>query len=94
MVLLIIYVLFSFIIEAFMSNFFVSTFSDMSYFTTLYTVISLVIIYPYFYNHKKYYVLFSFFPLFLIVNTMFIYFVFCLFLLLVTGWGRSTPPDL
>ena len=57
MILLIIYVLFSFIIEGFMSNIFTSTLTNISYFTTIYTIISFVIIYPYFYNKKKYYIL-------------------------------------
>lgn len=56
MVLLFIYVMFSFLIEGFMSNIFVSTLNYVSYFTTIYTIISLVIVYPYFYNKKKYYI--------------------------------------
>ena len=57
MLLLIIYVLFSFLLEGFMSNIFASALTDVSYFTTIYTVISFVVIYPYFYNKKKYYIL-------------------------------------
>ena len=57
MLLLIIYVLFSFLLEGFMSNIFASSLTDVSYFTTIYTVISFVVIYPYFYNKKKYYIL-------------------------------------
>lgn len=57
MLLLFIYVLFSFFIEGFMSNVFVSTLTDISYFTTIYTIISLVVVYPYFYNKKKYSIL-------------------------------------
>lgn len=56
MLLLFIYVMFSFLIEGFMSNIFVSTLTYISYFTTVYTIISLVIVYPYFYNKKKYYI--------------------------------------
>ena len=52
MLLLIIYVLFSFLLEGFMSNIFASSLTDVSYFTTIYTVISFVVIYPYFYNKK------------------------------------------
>lgn len=40
-----------------MSNIFTSTLSDISYFTTIYIVISFVIIYPYFGNEKKYFIL-------------------------------------
>lgn len=40
-----------------MSNIFASALTDVSYFTTIYTVISFVVIYPYFYNKKKYYIL-------------------------------------
>ena len=40
MLLLFIYVLFSFLIEGFMSNIFASTLTDISYFTTIYTIIS------------------------------------------------------
>lgn len=57
MLFLIIYVLFSFLLEGFMSNIFASSLTDVSYFTTIYTVISFVVIYPYFYNKKKYYIL-------------------------------------
>ena len=40
-----------------MSNIFASSLTDVSYFTTIYTVISFVVIYPYFYNKRKYYIL-------------------------------------
>ena len=40
-----------------MSNIFPSTLNNISYFTTIYIIISLVIIYPYFSNEKKYYLL-------------------------------------
>ncbi|MBQ8192655.1 MAG: hypothetical protein IJZ46_01095 [Bacilli bacterium] len=40
-----------------MSIIFPSTLSSISFFTTIYTVIGLVILYPYFSNHKKYYLL-------------------------------------
>lgn len=63
MLLLFIYVMFSFLIEGFMSNIFVSTLTYISYFTTVYTIISLVIVYPYFYNKKKYYILLVIFGL-------------------------------
>ena len=55
MILTIIYLIFSFILESFMSNIFTSTFSSISVFSTIYTIIALVIVYPFFYNDKKYY---------------------------------------
>lgn len=56
MILTIIYLIFSFILESFMSNIFTSTFSSISVFSTIYTIIALVIVYPFFYNDKKYYI--------------------------------------
>lgn len=64
MLLLFIYVLFSFLIEGFMSNIFASTLTDISYFTTIYTIISFAVIYPYFYNKKKYFILLFIFGVF------------------------------
>lgn len=55
MLVVIIYLIFSFILENFMSNVFPSTLSSISAFTTIYTIISLVIIYPHFNNKKKYF---------------------------------------
>lgn len=46
-----------------MSNIFPSTLTDISYFTTIYIIISFVIIYPYFSNEKKYYILLMIFGL-------------------------------
>ena len=63
MIVAIIYLIISFILEGFLSNIFPSTLSNISYFTTIYTIISLVVIYPYFYNHKKYYILLIIFGL-------------------------------
>lgn len=40
-----------------MSNIFPSTLTDISYFTTIYIIIAFGIIYPYFGNEKKYYIL-------------------------------------
>lgn len=40
-----------------MSNFFPSTLSNISLFTTIYTIIGLVILYPHFNNDKKFYLL-------------------------------------
>lgn len=57
MIVSIIYLIFSFILENFMSNIFPSTLSQISIFTTMYTIIAIVIIYPYFSNYKKYYIL-------------------------------------
>lgn len=57
MIVSIIYLVLSFILDNFMSNIFPSTLSDISYFTTIYIIISFIIIYPYFSNEKKYYLL-------------------------------------
>lgn len=57
MIISIIYLIVSFLLESVMSNIFPSTLSNISYFTTIYTIISLVIIYPYFNNEKKYFIL-------------------------------------
>lgn len=98
MVLFVIYLLFSFILEAFMSNFFVSTFSDMSYFTTIYTVISLVIIYSYFYNHKKYYILVVIFGIlfdFLYTSTFLVnVFIFLLLTIIIKILNNIVPENI
>lgn len=54
MTIAIIYVIFSFFLDSIMSNIFSFNLIDPSYFKTIYSVISLVIIYNYFDNHKKY----------------------------------------
>lgn len=63
MIISIIYLIVSFILDNFMSNLFPSTLSQASYFTTIYIIISFVIIYPYFDNEKKYYMLLIIFGL-------------------------------
>lgn len=57
MIISIIYMLISFILDNFMSNIFPSTLSNVSIFSTIYIIISFVIIYPYFNNERKYYLL-------------------------------------
>ena len=57
MIISILYLVISFLLEGIMSNIFPSTLSNISYFITIYTIISFVIIYPYFDNDKKYYLL-------------------------------------
>ena len=63
MVISIIYMILSFILDNFMSSIFPSTLSNISIFTTIYIIISFVIIYPYFTNKKKYYLLLIIFGL-------------------------------
>ena len=63
MIISIIYLIISFILDNFMSNIFSSTLTDVSYFTTIYIIISFVIIYPYFSSEKKYYMLIIIFGL-------------------------------
>ena len=51
------YLVVSFILENVMASIFPATLGNISYFTTIYTIIALVVIYPYFANEKKYYTL-------------------------------------
>ena len=64
MIVSIIYLLFSFILEGFMSNIFSSTLSNISIFSTIYTVVAIVVIYPYFVNEKKFFLLIGIFGFF------------------------------
>ena len=57
MTISIIYLFICLLLEFLMSNFFSSTLSSISLFTTIYTIIGLVILYPYFNNDKKFYLL-------------------------------------
>lgn len=57
MIISIILLIISFLFEGFISNYFSSSLTDLNFFSTLYTLITLVVIYPYFYNEKKYYIL-------------------------------------
>lgn len=57
MIISIIYLVVSFLLEGIMSNIFPSTLSNISYFTTIYIIISFAIIYPYFDNDKKFFIL-------------------------------------
>lgn len=57
MIISIVYLVISLILEVVMSNFFSSTLTSISLFSTIYTIIGLAILYPYFNNDKKYYLL-------------------------------------
>ncbi len=57
MIVSIIYIIISFVLENIMSNIFVTTLNNVSPFTTIYTIIALVVIYPYFASDKKYFLL-------------------------------------
>ncbi len=57
MIVPIIYLIICIILDGLMSNVFPSTISHISYFMTIYTIIGLTIIYPYFNSNKKYYIL-------------------------------------
>ena len=52
--MIIIYVILSFVLDGFMSNYINNSLTNYSYFNTIYSLISLVIIYNYFENDKKY----------------------------------------
>lgn len=54
MIIAVIYVIISFLLDSILSTYFPSTISNLSYFNTIYSIISLVIIYSYFQNDKKY----------------------------------------
>ncbi len=57
MIISVIYLVISLILEVVMSNFFPSTLTNVSLFSTIYTIIGLVILYPHFNNDKKFYLL-------------------------------------
>ena len=85
MIISIIYLVFSFLLEGIMSNIFPSTLSNISYFTTIYIIISFAIIYPYFDNDKKFFILIFIFgilfdilytsTIFVNTSSIFIYFL-------------------
>lgn len=53
----IIYIIFSFILDSFISNYINYSFPNISYLSTIYTLISLIVIESYYINKKKYYIL-------------------------------------
>ena len=57
MIIAVILLIFSFLFEGFISNYISSSFNNLNLFSTLYTLITLGVIYPYFNNKKKYYIL-------------------------------------
>lgn len=57
MIVSIVYLIVSFLLESVMTSVFPTTFGDVSYFSTIYTIIAFVVLYPYFSNEKKYYIL-------------------------------------
>ena len=57
MIISIIYLVISFILDNFMFNIFPNTLADVNIFSTIYILIAITIIYPYFSNEKKYYLL-------------------------------------
>ena len=83
MLMAIIYLLISFILENFMGNIFQSSLSNISFFTTIYTVIGITVIYPYFSNYKKYYILVGIFGiLFDIIYTGTFFFTLFMFIII------------
>lgn len=56
MFIITIYLIISLLLENIMSNIFTSQIASISIFSTIYTVVSLVIIYPHFNNKKKYFI--------------------------------------
>lgn len=86
MIISIIYLAIALFLEMLMSNFFISTLGSSSLFITVYTIISFVIIYPYFNNDKKYFILVLVFGiLFDILYTSTYFFVPLLFIILGMG---------
>ncbi len=57
MIISIVYLVISLVLEVIMSNYFSSTLTNVSLFSTIYTIVGLAILYPYFNNDKKYYLL-------------------------------------
>lgn len=57
MIISVVLLIFSFLFEGFISNYISSSLTDFNLFTSLYTLITLVVLYPYFHNKKKYYIL-------------------------------------
>ena len=57
MILTIIILIISFLFEGFISNYLNISFLDNNYFSTLYTLITFIILYAYFNNNKKYIIL-------------------------------------
>lgn len=86
MIIAVILLIFSFLLEGFMSLYFPSNLINPSVLSCLYTLITLIIIYPYFYNEKKYYILLIIFGLLIdIVYSNTFLFNTILFLLLSIG---------
>lgn len=84
MIITIIYMIFSFLLDAVLSNIFPSYLGNFSYFMSIYLIVSLVIICPYFVNDKKYFILILIFGLlFDILYTS--TFIFNMFLFVVIG---------
>lgn len=84
MIISIIYLVISLILEVIMSNFFSSTLINVSMFSTIYTVVGITILYPYFNNDKKYFLLVIIFgSLFGILYTA--SFIFSLILFIIMG---------
>ena len=54
MILIIIYTIISFLLDGLISNYIPVNINELSYLTTIYSVISIVVIYNYFENEKKY----------------------------------------
>ena len=96
MIVCIVYLIISFLLENIMASIFPATLGSVSYFTTIYTIISLVVIYPYFVNEKKYYILVIVFgALFdiLYTSTLLINIVFFLLLAVVIKLLNTFIPN-
>ena len=57
MIISFIYLIISLALELIMSNFFPSTLNSVSLFSTIYTLVALVVLYPHFNNDRKYFIL-------------------------------------
>ena len=92
MIVSIIYLVVSFILENVMASIFPATLGNISYFTTIYTIIALVVIYPYFANEKKYYTLVIIFDI-LYTSTLLLNVVFFLLIALVIKILNTNMSD-
>jgi len=96
MIISIILLIFSFLFEGFISNYISSSLVEYNIFSTLYTLITLTVIYPYFYNKKKYYILlliFSFLIDIVYTNTLILNVVLFIAISLIVKFLNFILPE-
>jgi len=96
MIISVILLIFSFLFEGFISNCIASSLTEFNLFSTLYTLITLVVIYQYFYNEKKYYILliiFSFLIDIVYTNTLILNVVLFIAISLIVKFLNFILPE-